>query len=139
MHRIEPHCLWLGNAGDLRSPRGLFDADIQAVIDLAANEPFPQLPRELTYCRFPLLDGAGNEPQLLILAISTASKLLSTGIPTLICCSNGLSRSPAIAAAAIALIRQTSLDDELSALAAHSRFDVTPALWKDVKDACSTA
>jgi hypothetical protein len=52
--------LWIGHVGDVRDPRSLFSTGTLAVIDLALNEPPASLPRELVYCRFPLIDGAGN-------------------------------------------------------------------------------
>src|SRR4051812_8898735 len=101
MRCIEPHPLWLGHAGDLRAPQGLLGAGLRAVVDLASNEPIPALPRDLTYCRFPLFDGPGNDPALLRLAIRTVAELLRTQVPTIVCCSVGMSRSLALAAAAI--------------------------------------
>jgi len=67
---IPGYNLWLGNARDGRDLRAILDAGIQAVVDLAFEEPPAVLVRELTYCRFPLLDGAGNPPWLLRAAVS---------------------------------------------------------------------
>ena len=87
------HRLWIGHAGDLRNPRAIIDAEISAVIDLAADEPVAALPRELVYFRFPILDGEGNAEWLLKAAIRTATTLLRDEVPTFICCSGGMSRS----------------------------------------------
>jgi protein-tyrosine phosphatase len=135
MHRIEPFPLWLGHSGDLRNPALLFAAEIQAIVDLAANEPFPQLPRDFVYCRFPLLDGEGNDPALLRVVVRAVGELMSVRIPTILCCSNGLSRTPAIAAATIGIADQSSLDAALIRVASQVRHDVSPALWRDLKDA----
>lgn len=132
MRRVEAYRLWLGHAGDLRDPTLLLDAGIRAVVDLAANEPFPHLPRDLIYCRFPLLDGSGNDPKLLRLAIGTLVELIDMGIPTIVCCSNGMSRSTAIAAAAIARMSGTSADDKLIWIASQVKHDVSPGLWNEV-------
>lgn len=132
MRRIEPYPLWLGNAGDLRTPAHFFDAEIRAVVDLAANEPFPQLPRELIYCRFPLFDGEGNDPSLLRVAVRTVAEFLNTDIPTAVCCSNGLSRSQAVVAAAIAAVQHISPNEALILVASHSKHDMSPGLWKEV-------
>jgi protein-tyrosine phosphatase len=133
MHRIEPFPLWLGHAGNLRNPALLFASEIRAIVDLAANEPFPQLPREFVYCRFPLLDGEGNDPALLRVVVRAVGELMSVGIPTIVCCSNGVSRSPAIAAATIGLADRLSLDAALIRVAAHVRHDVSPTFWRDLK------
>lgn len=136
MRRIEPYPLWLGNAGDLRTPSHFCDAEIRAVVDLAANEPFPQLPRDLLYCRFPLFDGEGNDLSLLRIAVRTVAEFLNAGIPTAVCCSNGLSRSPAVVAAAVAAVRGISPDEALILVASHAKHDVSPALWQELKGAC---
>ena len=135
MHRVEPYPLWLGHAGDLRQPALLFAAEIRAIVDLAANEPFPQLPRDFVYCRFPLLDGEGNDPALLRVAVRTIGALLSAEVPTILCCSNGLSRAPAVAAATIGIADHLSLDAALIHVASQVQHDVSPALWRDLKTA----
>ncbi|MGQ0635784.1 MAG: protein-tyrosine phosphatase family protein [Planctomycetaceae bacterium] len=139
MRRLPSHLLWLGNAGDLWNPATILDAEIRAVVDLAANEPFPKLPRDLIFCRFPLLDGAGNDPALLHLAVETVSGLLAAGVPTALCCSNGLSRSPAIAAAVVGLRDRIPLDDALIRVASTAKHDVVPALWQEIKAVCGPA
>lgn len=135
MRRIDLLPLWI-NVGDLRDPTKLYDAELRAVVDLAADEPFPQLPRDLVYCRVPLIDGGGNDPTLLRLALRTVAELIAADVPTIVCCSNGMSRSPAIAAAAIHVARGTPLHDALAAVT-KAGHDVTPALWREVEVACS--
>ena len=60
MREILPDKLWIGNAGDGRDPERLLRAGVVAVINLAAEEPSPVLPRGMVYCRFPIMDGAGR-------------------------------------------------------------------------------
>src|SRR5262249_44679935 len=107
-------------------------AGIQALVELAREEPSAEPPRELIYCRFPLLDGAGNDEGLLHLAIHTVSTLVKMRIPTLLCCNVGLSRSPAIAAAAVALAYQESPEDCLQRVAQAHHVDVSPGLWSEI-------
>lgn len=71
MRRIESHSLWLGSVVDAWDLRQVLNAGVQAIVDLAANESPLQLTRDLIYCRFPLVDGVGNDPVLLRLAIDT--------------------------------------------------------------------
>jgi protein-tyrosine phosphatase len=132
MKQILPHLLWLGHAGDGRDFRALFDADIKAVIEVSAEEPPCQPPRELIYCRFPLLDGVGNDTALLSLTITVVADLLRNRVPTLVSCSSGLSRSPAVAAAALALLRQDSPEECLKAVLQHHAADVSPGLWSEI-------
>src|SRR5205085_9800775 len=106
MNQIPPHLFWLGHDGEARDFRRLFDTGIKAVVQLAMEEPPLQPPRELIYCRFPLTDGAGDETELLRLAVRTVSQFIQAKVPTLVACGAGVSRTPAVAAAAMALIEQ---------------------------------
>jgi hypothetical protein len=136
MNQVAPHSLWLGHAGDGRNFRQILDAGIKAVVQLVAEEPSPQLPRELIFFRFPLVDGAGNNGHLLLLTLGTVTHLLKMRLPTLICCSAGLSRTPAIAAAALAILNRDDPDKTLQAVLQNRSADVSPALWSEVKAHC---
>ena len=131
--RISPHPLWVGHAGDGRDFARLHDLGIEAVVQLAVEEPPLTPPRSLIYHRFPLLDGTGNAPAYLELAIGTIAELIRLGIPTLVCCGMGLSRSPAITATALARLEGVPPDDALRALADHHRMDISPGLWREVR------
>ncbi|HEV3083167.1 MAG TPA: hypothetical protein VGY66_25505 [Gemmataceae bacterium] len=133
MKQIKPHPVWVGHAGEGEAWREVFDQGIKAVVQLAAEEPPFRAPRELIYCRFPLADGSGNDPELLQLAIGFVAGLLRKEIPTLVCCGGGMSRSPAIAAAALATLGQATLEDSLKTVAAHHHTDVSPGLWSDIQ------
>ena len=132
MRRIGSHPLWLGHMGDAANSRQLLDAGIRALVDLAAEQPPVSPPRELTYCRFPLQDGADNPHELIYLAVNTVSSLLSWGVTTLVCCGAGMSRSPAIAAAALALWLNEPADHCLAEVTSQGPADVSPGLWKSV-------
>jgi protein-tyrosine phosphatase len=138
MRQVSPYCLWLGHVGDVRNLRTVLAADIAALVDLAINEPHATITRELVYCRFPLLDGEGNAPWLLRAAIETTAGLLRTQSPTLVYCASGMSRSPAIAAAAIAILSNRSLDECLAEVVQGGPRDLSPALWRDVCAAVGT-
>jgi hypothetical protein len=136
MNQVQPHALWLGHAGDGRNFRQILDAGIKAVVHLAAEEPSPQLPRELIFFRFPLVDGADNSGHLLLLTLGTVTHLLKMRLPTLIYCSVGLSRTPAIAAAALAIVNRDDPARTLAAVLQNHPADVSPALWSEVKAQC---
>lgn len=70
MHQIKPYSLWIGHAGDARDFEKAANCGIRAIVQLAMTEPPLQPPRELIYCRFPVLDGAGNDLDTLGLAIN---------------------------------------------------------------------
>ena len=106
--------------------------NIKAVVDLALNEQPAVLPREIIYCRYPLLDGAGNPSWLLKAAVKTVVTLLKAKVNTFVYCGAGMSRSPCIAGAAISLLRDCSASAGLALVTDKVR-DISPALWKDVQ------
>src|SRR5439155_17154973 len=114
---------------DLRDLRLIYAEGICAVVDLALEEAPVVLPRELAYFRLPLVDGAGNTAWVLETAVTTTAQLLRAGIPTLVYCSNGMSRSPTIAAAAIAKVRGCSLSEAIAIILPSGGVDVSPGLW----------
>ena len=132
MRLVPPYSLWIGNAGDVRRIEALVDAGIEAVVDLAANEPVASLPREFLYLRFPLHDGAGNEARILRAAVNSVVELLRQNIPTLVACSAGMSRSPAITAAALATFTGRDPNDCLKECVAVGPADVSPSLWHEI-------
>jgi protein-tyrosine phosphatase len=76
---------------------------------------------------------------LLRAAIETTESFVRGRIKTLVACSSGMSRSPAIVAAVLALEHGKSPDDCLLELVAGHPHDVSPLLWQDVKQAILTA
>jgi protein-tyrosine phosphatase len=132
MHEILPNQLWIGNAGDGRDGERLLRAGVAAVVNLAAEEPSPALPRGLVYLRLPILDGEQEEDSVLDLAILTVVTLLKKRIPTLVHCGAGMSRGPAVAAAALSIVEGGSPEEKLKQIAAHRPHDVSPQLWEAV-------
>jgi protein-tyrosine phosphatase len=136
MRDVVPGILWLGHAHDARDLPRLLDLGIEAILDLAIEETPPKLTRELVYCRFPLNDGAGNPPLILRAAVETVHSFLARGVPTFVYCGAGMSRSPCIVAAAVALHNNADPDQTLQELIAGQPHDVSPPLWADVKEVC---
>jgi hypothetical protein len=130
--QIEPYRLWLGHAGDGRDIARIVDTGIHAVVQLAIEEPLLALPRELTYVRLPLDDGPTNLSQHLLLAISTLAMLVRREIPTLVYCSAGASRSPAIAACALAEVESRSPTECLLRIRKCVGTDISPGLWQQL-------
>jgi len=110
----------------------LFESGVKAVLDVAYEEPPANLPRQLTYCRFPINDGGGNNPATLFLALSTAINLLDSETPTLIACSAGMSRSPTVAAFALAFHLSESPDTVVARIAEIKSLELKPELWTDM-------
>jgi protein-tyrosine phosphatase len=132
MRQLHGTSLWIGNAGDLRKPASLFDNGIEAVIDIAEEEPVSSLPRSLNYIRLPLADDQSNASWKVELALQTAANLLRLEVPTLIACSAGLSRSLCVAAGAIAVVRKIDASQALAEVISSGPADVSPGLWSKV-------
>jgi protein-tyrosine phosphatase len=132
MREILPNQLWIGNAGDGRDAGRLLRAGIVAVISLAAEEPSPNLPRSMIYCHFPLVDGPQDDEGALDVAIQTVVSLLKNEVPSLVYCGAGMSRSPAVVAAALSIVQGGSPDEKLKEIVAGHPHDVSPHLWESV-------
>ncbi|REJ95862.1 MAG: protein phosphatase [Planctomycetota bacterium] len=129
MRVIIDQLLWIGNAGDARDLRSIHDDGIRAVVDLAADEPPAVLSRGLVYYRFPLLDGDGNPPWLLRSVIDCVATVISHQVPLLVACSGGMSRSPVVIAAALAIAYGKPIDECLKQVVGDGPQQVSAALW----------
>jgi hypothetical protein len=139
MDRIPPLPLWVGHAGDGRDVAALMDRGIEAVVQLALEEEPLRLPRELVFLRFPPTDLGGNRLAVLRLALVATASLIASEVATLVSCGLGLSRAPAVAAGALALIGGETPEVRLIEVARHRRCDVSPGLWRDVVAAVESA
>jgi protein-tyrosine phosphatase len=133
MREIFPELLWIGNARDARDVKGVLDRGITAVVDLALEEPPISFPRDIVYCRLPLLDGDENHPAVLQTALITVARFLEGELPTLVACSGGMSRSPAIVAGALALAQACPLTVSMQQVAETGPCDVAPGLWNEIQ------
>lgn len=134
MREILPQRLWIGHAGDLRD-RAIFETHgIRALVHVALEEPIPEVSRELLLCHVPLMDGA-NAAGMLRNALSMTATLIRDELPTLVCCSAGMSRSPAVTAGAIALATGRDANECLAEIVRGHPHDVSPVLWDAVVQA----
>ena len=124
--------LWIGHALDIRDPRLLYSNTIEAVIDMAIEEPTASVPRDMIYCRFPICDAAGNDPRGLLLAVQTVVDLLAAKTRTIVACSAGLSRSPTIASFALAKYLSKNPQEIVENLAKDKSLEIHGGLWNDV-------
>ena len=135
MRRIADRQLWIGHAGDLRDARAILDAGIAAVVELADSEPHAVLPRDLIRCRFPLSDDGNNPPWLIRLAARSVAELLQAGVPILVCCSAGMSRSVCTGSAGLALVEEITFDEALKVVVGGGPADVSPGFYSQMVDA----
>ena len=132
MREVIPERLWFGNSIDARDLSRLHDLGIVAVIDLAHEEPPASLSRDMMYCRFPVVDGDRNNDWFVYAAVDTTATLIRSQLPTLVACSAGMSRSPAVVAAALAIVEDAAPDACLERVVNGNPHDVSPKLWKDI-------
>jgi protein-tyrosine phosphatase len=138
MNQIHPYLLRVGHSGDGQDFKALFDEGVRAVVQLAWEEAPVLLPRELILCRIPLIDGPGNRPELLRLAIATVVQLLREQVSVLVCCGSGVSRAPVLAAAALARYSGKPLSECLQEVTRHRHADVHPALYEHLEAILAT-
>lgn len=139
MHQVHPQLLWIGHAGDSRGYDRILEIGIKVVVQLALEEPPLAPPRELVYLRFPLIDGGGDQSLALELAIETAAGLITRRVPTLICCGAGMSRAPAVAAAALARASHEPLEECLARVTEGRPGDVSPGFWAAIVEVLSSS
>lgn len=134
MRKVARRALWLGHSGDLRDARAAMAAGVEAVVELADSEQLGVLPREWVRLRFPLSDGEENPEWLLRLAAEAVAALLRAGVPVLVCCSAGMSRSICVAAAGVALVEGQTLAEAVAAVTGTGPADVSPGLLTRIRE-----
>ena len=132
MRQVQGRQVWIGNASDSRNFREIHARGIRALVQLAHEEPCIEAARDLILSRVPLTDGLDNDPALTRLAIGSVLELIRAEIPTLVSCSNGLSRSPCVVAAAVSLIEGLPLNSVLQEVVGTGPADVSPQFWHHV-------
>jgi len=125
--------IWIGNRSDRDNLKQLYNLEIKAIVDLAAEELPATLARDFIYCRIPLTDDGNNSSDEIKLAIETVVNLRKKGIPTLICCSAGMNRSPVIAASALAVEKNIHPKNSLDSFNTGSPMDISASLWEQAK------
>ena len=105
---------------------------IRAIVDLAVDEAPIIAPREIVVLRFPLLDGGSNEAWLVRSSIESVAGLIACRAHALVACSAGMSRSPAVVIAAIALASGEAIESTLCRVSRAGSVDITPSLWGQV-------
>lgn len=124
--------LWIGHVGDVRDLQQVHEHGIVALIDLAINEPIPVVPRDIVYLRFPLVDNEGNPVWVIRAAVDTLARLIRDNRPTMVYCANGMSRSVAIAGAALAQAHQITPQAGLETVGSDGPADVSTSLWAEI-------
>lgn len=138
MRELLERRLLTGNAHDARDFQAICDSGVGAVVDLAAEETPADPPRDLIYCRFPLVDGSANDDRLLRISCQTVASLITARVKTLVCCGAGMSRALTVAIVGLAIAEDQSPEALLKELIRDGAHDVAPALWSQAVEACAS-
>jgi protein-tyrosine phosphatase len=114
--------LFVGTFADAESTVRLRNCSVDAVVSLTYH--IPCVP-EVSVTRIPMVDGPQNDVQTFEQAVIETLKRLDKGDRVLVHCSAGASRSPAVAATALALHNQIGLETAFKQVK-HCRDAVNP-------------
>ena len=112
MNRITDR-LCVGDVRDAGAERAYDRHGVDAVVRLTHTEPAEGYPDGIAVHDHPIRDGPGNDPTATTAAVEATAGLLDGGRTVLVHCSAGASRSPAVAAGALALHRDRGIDAAL--------------------------
>lgn len=101
--------LFVGTAEDASDASTLRDHDIAVIVSLTHTGPGEDVPAEVTLVDIPMMDGPQNSRNAFETAVGEVLSRLDTGEVTLVHCSAGASRSPAVAATSLAIHTNTDL------------------------------
>jgi len=139
MRHVPGANLWIDSVTSWGQGIAIQEAKIKAFVTLAQEDRPFQPGREAIVHRFPLVDGAGNPPELIRSAIETVAELVREEVPTLIRCSSSMSRSAAVAAAALAQAKNLDASQTVARLCAACNVDVSLPLWLEIHSAVVAA
>lgn len=133
MRRVHPHQLWIGHSLSTRDAALLRAEGIRALVDVAGNPPPAGLTADFQYQRIPIADGSENSAETLRHAIQLVAALIRDGVPVMVACAAGMSRSPSIAAAGLALATGIHADECLRLVTQDAPSNVSPSLWAAIR------
>jgi protein-tyrosine phosphatase len=102
--------LYVGSIEDVEDRSVLDENRISVIISLTHAEPETDFPAGVTVVRTPMMDGPQNEYQTFVRAVEEVLTRWDTDNRVLVHCSAGASRSPAVAATALSLSTDRTLE-----------------------------
>ena len=111
--------LFVGTLEDAGDKALIQEHSIVNIVSLAHSEPDGGFPSELTVKNVPMLDGPRNDQQRFDQAVTLVLECLKTGDNLLVHYSAGASRSPAVAATALALYDEIGLEAAFEQVSKH--------------------
>ena len=108
--------LRVGTAADATDDSPLETHGVTTIVSLTHETPSPAA-QDLTVRSIPLIDGPQNSRERFTKAVEETVAALATDGSVLVHCSAGASRSPTVAATALALAQDMDLEDALQQVA----------------------
>ena len=102
--------LFVGTVDDAGATERLHERGITTIVSVIRGAPAGGYPADVTVVTVPMLDGPQNDLERFEQAVSHVLSVLQTDESLLVHCSAGASRSPAVAAAALALADDIGLE-----------------------------
>ena len=102
--------LFVGTIADAGRDSHLRKENIATVVSLTHSEPDTGFPESVTVTRVPITDGPQHDRAQFEAAVDAVLAALDSGESVLVHCSRGASRSPSVAATALALSRDVGID-----------------------------
>lgn len=127
MQRVTDN-LYIGSATDAADHPTYTEYGIDAVVNLAYDDPTDGYPEYVTVHRHAFDDGPDAYTGTFHDAVTTVLNLLDAGNTVLVHCHRGVSRSGSIAAAVIAAQTDTSVTDAVDQITAVTGEEPHPAL-----------
>jgi protein-tyrosine phosphatase len=102
--------LFIGTVEEAGAEALMREYDIEVIVSLTHEGPDDGFPSDLKVVRLPMKDGPQNDQQVFEQAVTHVLSRLRSGDNVLVHCSAGASRSPAVAATALALYNEVGLE-----------------------------
>ncbi len=132
MDEVAPE-LYVGTLEDAEDATGLENTSVDRVVSLTYTDPEIGFPGSVS--KFAMLDGPRNDRQTFRAAVQETLESLRRGETILVHCSRGASRSPSVAAAAIAMHEEITIEEAFEQIGQRrDEIDPHPALVQQAVD-----
>jgi len=127
--------LYIGDFQDASRPEKLQERGVNSVLKLTYQDPKEGYPDSVEVHEFIMVDGPRNEYEVFVEAVERLLELFESGNTVFAHCNAGMSRSPTVSAAAIALHESMEFESALDKIRESRNIQPHPALLKQANDA----
>jgi len=134
MDQVSPG-LFVGTVEDAGDESLLRENGVDRVVSLTHGDPEAGFSGSTSVSRFEMMDGPRNDRQVFEKAVESVVSGLGSGEVVLVHCSRGASRSPSVAACAVALHQGVRIEEAFEQVAGNrSEFDPHDSLVRQAVD-----